>query len=117
MTATITEVSTPGVVLVEIESSATVYSTARADLSLVEVTTTALPVRVEVVQPSAYLEVIDNAIRGEPGPVGPPGLVKVPHGADPNVPRPDAPLVYWVGSVQPVHADPDDLLMLKAEET
>ena len=119
MTATITEVSTPGVVLVEIESSA-LYSTRSADLSLVEVTTTALPVRVEVVKPSAYLEVIDNAVRGKPGPVGPSGLIKVLHGSDPNVARPvdsegnPIPLVYWVGSVQPLHADPDDLLMLKS---
>ena len=41
------------------------------------------------------------------------GLVKVTHGADPNVARPDAPLVYWVGTVTPVNADPDDLMLLK----
>jgi len=118
MTATITEVSTP-VVLVEIEATA-LQSTRSADLSVVEVTTTALPVRVEVVKPSAYLEVIDTAIRGEPGPLGPPGLVKVAHGSNPYVERPvdsegrPIPLVYWVGSVQPLYADPDDLLMLKS---
>jgi hypothetical protein len=106
MTATIAEVTT-SVVLVEIITSTNVVSMATPDLSLVEVTTTALPVRVEVVQESAYLEVIDNALRGAPG------LVKVTHGTDANVPRPDVPLVYWVGTVHPTHADPDDLLMLK----
>jgi len=112
MTATITEVYVP-VVLVEIETSTNVLSMTAPDLSIVEVTTASLPTRIEVVQPSQYLEVIDNAIRGESGPPGPTGLEKVVHGSDPNVPRPDAPLVYWVGSVQPTHADPDDLLMLK----
>jgi hypothetical protein len=112
MTATITEVTT-SVVLVEIVTSTNVVSMAAPDLSVVEVITAALPVRVEVVQESAYLEVIDTAIRGEPGPPGPAGLQKITHGSDPNVARPDVPLVYWVGSVTPVHADPDDLLMLK----
>jgi hypothetical protein len=50
---------------------------------------------------------------GIQGPVGPAGLIKVNHGTDPDVARPSAPLVYWVGYVQPVNADPDDLLMLK----
>ena len=50
---------------------------------------------------------------GLTGPPGPTGLVKVTHGTDPNVARPDVPLVYWVGSVQPLNGDPDDLLMLK----
>lgn len=50
---------------------------------------------------------------GPAGPPGPPGVVKVVHGDDPDVPRPDAPLVYWVGTVLPNHGDPDDLLMLK----
>lgn len=54
-----------------------------------------------------------QGVPGPPGPVGPTGLVKVTHGSNPNVFRPDAPLVYWVGTVQPIYADPDDLLMLK----
>ena len=41
------------------------------------------------------------------------GIVKVTHGSDPNVARPTATIVYWVGTVQPVNALPDDLLMLK----
>lgn len=52
----------------------------------------------------------------EEGPQGPPGstgLVKVQHGSNANTSRPDVPLVYWVGSVQPVNALPDDLLLLK----
>lgn len=48
-----------------------------------------------------------------PGPTGPPGLIKVTHGSDANVARPAAPLVYWVGTVQPLNALPDDLLLLK----
>ena len=110
MTVTITEVSTP-VVLVEIQTSTNVLSMAAPDLSVVEITTASLPLRVEVVQESAYLEIMDQT--GPQGPPGPPGLQKVVHGSDPNVVRPDVPLVYWVGTVQPVNADPDDLLMLK----
>jgi hypothetical protein len=112
MTITSVEVTVP-VVAVEIQDSANVISMATPDLSIVEIITAATPVRVEVLQPTQYLEVIDNAIRGEPGPTGPAGLVKVTHGSNPDVLRPDAPLVYWVGSVQPVNADPDDLLMFK----
>jgi hypothetical protein len=51
--------------------------------------------------------------RGPMGPVGSTGMVKVVHGSDQNVARPAVPIVYWVGTVQPLHADPDDLLMLK----
>jgi hypothetical protein len=101
------------VILVEITDVLNVVSTATPDISVVEITTASLPVRVEVVQPSQYLEVIDSAIRGAPGPVGPPGIQKVYHLANPNYPRPNIPIVYWIGSVQPVNADPDDLLMLK----
>ena len=54
-----------------------------------------------------------QGVPGPPGPTGPPGMEKVVHGADENVPRPDVPLVYWVGTVHPVYADPDDLLLLK----
>jgi hypothetical protein len=50
---------------------------------------------------------------GPTGPAGPIGMQKVVHGSDPNVARPAVPVVYWVGTVQPVNADPDDLLMLK----
>ena len=52
-------------------------------------------------------------LSGPQGPPGPTGLVKVEHGNDPTVPAPDVTLVYWVGSGQPAHADPDDLLLLK----
>ena len=62
------------------------------------------------VDPGPPMEV---QVPGTQGPPGDPGLVKVTHGSNPNVPRPDAPLVYWVGTVQPLYADPDDLLMLK----
>ena len=60
---------------------------------------------------------VDIGVPGLSGPQGvpgPTGLVKIEHGNDPNIARPTGiPLVYWVGSVQPVHADPDDLLLLK----
>lgn len=56
---------------------------------------------------------VEIGIPGPQGPPGPTGLIKVNHGADPNVARPDAPLVYWVGSVQPNNGFPDDLLLLK----
>jgi len=54
-----------------------------------------------------------QGIPGPVGPEGPSGITKVLHGSDPNVPRPDATLVYWVGTVRPVYGDPDDLLLLK----
>lgn len=44
---------------------------------------------------------------------GAPGIVKVNHGSDAAVARPDATLVYWVGTVEPINGEPDDLLMLK----
>lgn len=42
-------------------------------------------------------------ITGPPqaGPAGPPGVFVVTHGTDPNVARPDYPLVYWIGTVFP----------------
>jgi hypothetical protein len=39
------------------------------------------------------------------------GLVVVDHGTDGSLPRPDAPLVYWVGSATPANALPYDLWM------
>lgn len=51
---------------------------------------------------------------GVPGLTGPPGLTGatgvevVHHGNDPDVERPDAPLVYWVGAAQPNNALPTD---------
>lgn len=71
----------------------------------VEVTSASFGLELATDMPSVEL--------GVPGLTGPPGLVKVAHGANPNVARPTAPLVYWVGSVQPANADPDDLLLLK----
>lgn len=49
---------------------------------------------------------------GLPGPTGNPGIVKVNHGSNPSMARPAATIVYWVGTVQPLNAHPDDLLML-----
>lgn len=74
---------------------------------------------VEVVSSGLALELstdmpgVDVGVPGLTGPPGPTGLVKVTHGADPNVARPTATLVYWVGTVQPANANPDDLLLLK----
>lgn len=46
-----------------------------------------------------------------PGPVGPTGLstfVRVHHGSDPDVARPSALYVEWVGSVAPNNATTED---------
>lgn len=51
----------------------------------------------------------DPGAPGEPGEDGAPGLVVVPHGADANVARPAAPLVYWIGPAVPVNALPYDI--------
>ena len=40
-------------------------------------------------------------VPGPTGPAGPPGVVRVDHGSDPAVARPDAAIVLWVGSVAP----------------
>lgn len=46
---------------------------------------------------------------GVMGQDGAPGVVIVHHGTDPNVPRPDdSPLVYWIGTADPVNAHPYD---------
>ena len=56
---------------------------------------------------------ITTGVPGPVGPPGPPGIVPVEHGADPNFPRPDAAIVYWIGSVQPANGYDYDLLLLK----
>ena len=45
---------------------------------------------------------------GGTGPQGPAGIVIVEHGSDGGVSRPDAPLVYWIGSATPTAANPYD---------
>jgi hypothetical protein len=77
------------------------------DLKTATATADAPSVGIAIAAPMPGIEL------GLPGPTGPPGLVKIVHGSDANVARPVAPLVYWVGTVQPLHALPDDLLMLK----
>ena len=39
----------------------------------------------------------------------------VPHGDDPNYPRPDVTVAYWLGSVEPLNAIDDDLLSLEVD--
>jgi hypothetical protein len=46
---------------------------------------------------------------GATGATGATGLVKVNHGTNPNVARPTAPLVYWVGTATPANGLVDDL--------
>lgn len=47
---------------------------------------------------------VSLGVPGPTGPTGPTGIVMVHHGSDPNVARPDAPIVYWVGPALPVNA-------------
>ena len=54
----------------------------------------------------------EDGTDGADGAPGATGLVKVVHGSDPDVARPDSPLVYWVGTVIPTNGLSDDLLML-----
>ena len=85
--------------------------------------TVAVPQAVDTVIPAAAVTelavsgatMVDSTsgIPGPTGPAGPTGIVKATHGSDPNFARPSAVLVYWVGTVQPLNAQPDDLLMLK----
>jgi len=110
----VTQSETIPPVFVEIEAMRNVIGLVSPDASVIDIITSTTLVPIGVVPPVQYLEIVDDVIRGAPGPPGPAGLVKIPHGNDPNVARPDVPLVYWVGSVTPVHADPDDLLMLKS---
>lgn len=52
-----------------------------------------------------------STIPGPEGPEGPTGVstfVRVHHGSDPNVARPNALYVEWVGSVAPINATTED---------
>jgi hypothetical protein len=62
---------------------------------------TQLGVRVEGQETYDFVD-----LRGEPGEGGggAGGLVPVFHGDDPHHPRPDEPVVYWIGSVRPLNA-------------
>lgn len=44
---------------------------------------------------------------GDPTP-GDPGIVVVEHGTDDSVARPTATIVHWVGSADPLNAEPTD---------
>lgn len=46
---------------------------------------------------------------GPQGPAGIPGITVVSHGTDTAVARPNAPLVYWIGTARPANALPYDL--------
>jgi hypothetical protein len=48
---------------------------------------------------------VSTGIPGIQGPPGPPGILRVDHGSNPTVARPDAAIVLWVGSVTPAHRD------------
>lgn len=53
----------------------------------------------------------EQGIQGPTGPQGPTGVstfVRVHHGSDPNVPRPLAVYVEWVGTVAPLNATVED---------
>jgi len=93
----------------ELPSVVVVHDSADVVLSLVETAPDIVSVAIET--DVATPDVVD--VFGSVGPAGPPGVVKVNHGSDPNVARPDAPVVYWVGTVRPTYGLPDDLLMLK----
>lgn len=71
-------------------------------------------VNLQVVQPDVVMAVdITVGIPGDKGPPGDPGIVKALHGSNANFARPTGTIVYWIGTVQPLNALPDDLLMLK----
>lgn len=70
-------------------------------------------VEFDIIPDDIVLTEVAVGIPGDKGDTGATGIVKVTHNADPNVARPVATIVYWVGTVQPLNAAPDDLLMLK----
>lgn len=49
-----------------------------------------------------------STVPGPPGPTGVSTFVRVHHGSDPDVERPDALYVEWVGSVAPNNATVED---------
>jgi hypothetical protein len=49
---------------------------------------------------------------GPTGATGPPGLVRVNHATNPDVPRPASPVVLWVGSVDPTNANTETDLIV-----
>jgi len=50
----------------------------------------------------------DKGDKGDKGDTGESTFVRVHHGSDPNVARPDALYVEWVGSVAPLNATLED---------
>lgn len=46
----------------------------------------------------------DTGETGDTGDTGPSGVTVVTHGTNPNVARPASPVVYWVGTADPVNA-------------
>lgn len=66
-------------------------------------------IRVDLATPSVEVDTstttVGIGVPGPTGPQGPPGIIRVDHGADNSVPRPDSALVLWVGAVEPTHAD------------
>jgi hypothetical protein len=77
-----------------------------------EVTIDVETLDVQVAQPSVDVEVvvvempgIEIGIPGSPGPPGPAGITRVNHGANATMARPAAPIVLWVGSVEPTNRD------------
>ncbi len=49
-----------------------------------------------------------STVPGPPGPTGVSTFVRVHHGSDPDVARPNALYVEWVGSVAPLNATTED---------
>jgi len=49
-----------------------------------------------------------STVPGPPGPTGESNFIRIIHGSDPNVARPTAFFVEWVGSVAPVNGTTED---------
>lgn len=57
---------------------------------------------------SGLWKLLPPGAKGEKGETGTSTFVRVHHGADANVARPDAIYVEWVGSAQPLNATEED---------
>lgn len=59
--------------------------------------------------PTTYtVESLDKKFADVANQIPPSGVAVVKHEEDPNVARPDAKLVWWIGSVEPLNALEDD---------
>jgi hypothetical protein len=83
---------------VETLGNETAEVSAVSNESYIEIETYSTASLVDTATESEIVEVVDR------GPAGAPGVQIVDNANDPNYPRPNAPVVYWIGTAVPNNA-------------